>query len=110
VFAKIPGIEYAFSVDSFAETERLDKQLAMLPNDTTVAAIGASFTGLEVATEMCGRLGDHVRIILVDQASRADSCFGAGPSALCGRSTRRVSYRNAVRQDGFGSSLRRPRS
>ncbi|MCA6105708.1 NAD(P)/FAD-dependent oxidoreductase [Bradyrhizobium cenepequi] len=74
----IPGLAAnGFDVDTYAAAVRLDKHLAALgaqaPSEgrSTVVVVGAGFTGIEVATEMPGKLdragvtGDR-RIILVD--------------------------------------------
>ena len=74
----IPGLAAnAFDVDTYAAAVRLDAHLATLgaraPSEarSTVVVVGAGFTGIEVATEMPGKLdragvtGER-RIILVD--------------------------------------------
>ncbi|WP_454616364.1 NAD(P)/FAD-dependent oxidoreductase [Bradyrhizobium cenepequi] len=74
----IPGLAAnGFDVDTYAAALRLDAHLAALgaeaPSEarSTVVVVGAGFTGIEVATEMPGKLdragiaGDR-RIILVD--------------------------------------------
>ncbi len=66
----VPGVEiHAFSVDTFEEAARLDRHLEDLPREddgsATIVVIGASFTGLEIATELRSRVGPDARIILV---------------------------------------------
>ncbi|MEJ2452617.1 MAG: FAD-dependent oxidoreductase [Candidatus Thiodiazotropha sp.] len=77
----IPGArENAWSIDNFAETERLDRHLEQLSaNDTaatSIVIVGAGFTGLELATELRSRLGAEMRIILVDQTAKIGSELG----------------------------------
>jgi NADH dehydrogenase len=79
----IPGIqENAWSIDNFAETERLDRHLERLSPDDCAAAsiviVGAGFTGLELATELRSRLGAGMRIILVDPSPKVGSELGPG--------------------------------
>jgi NADH dehydrogenase len=74
----IPGLAaHGFDVDTYAAAVRLDAHLAALgareasEGCSTVVVVGAGFTGIEVATEMPGKLDRaHVtgerRIILVD--------------------------------------------
>jgi NADH dehydrogenase len=79
----IPGVgSNTFSVDTFAEARRLDNHLAMLQGDATVVVIGASFTGLEVATELRSRLGERARIVLIDQADSTDAVLGINNQPL----------------------------
>src|SRR5689334_11834993 len=59
----IPGLkEYGFDVDTFAAATRLEAHLADLGSEadsesrSTVVIVGAGFTGIEVATEMPGKL------------------------------------------------------
>ncbi|MBR1144270.1 NAD(P)/FAD-dependent oxidoreductase [Bradyrhizobium sp. AUGA SZCCT0431] len=74
----IPGLAaYGFDVDSYAAAVRLEAHLAALGKQAdaegraTVVIVGAGFTGIEVATEMPGKLekaglSGERRIILVD--------------------------------------------
>ncbi|MBR1216004.1 NAD(P)/FAD-dependent oxidoreductase [Bradyrhizobium sp. JYMT SZCCT0180] len=74
----VPGLaEYGFDVDSYAAAVRLEAHLAALGGQAdaegraTVVVVGAGFTGIEVATEMPGKLekaglSGGRRIILVD--------------------------------------------
>lgn len=73
----IPGLAaHSFDVDTYVAAVRLNEHLAALgklePSQecSTVVVVGAGFTGIEVATEMPGKLSRagiaHPRIILVD--------------------------------------------
>jgi NADH dehydrogenase len=74
----IPGLAaHGFDVDTYAAAVRLDAHLAALgareasEGCSTVVVVGAGFTGIEVATEMPGKLAraranGERRIILVD--------------------------------------------
>lgn len=78
----ISGVkEYAWSIDNFADTERLDFHLEQLtsddPAENTIVIIGAGFTGLELATELRHRLGDKKRIVLVDQSPQLGNELGS---------------------------------
>ncbi|MFC6670005.1 NAD(P)/FAD-dependent oxidoreductase [Marinobacterium aestuariivivens] len=80
----IPGADiHAFSIDTFEEASRLDRHLEQLPPgdeaSATVVIIGASFTGLELATELRSRLGKETRIILVDRMTKIGADLGANP-------------------------------
>ncbi|RQH11402.1 FAD-dependent oxidoreductase [Bradyrhizobium sp. RP6] len=85
----IPGLAaHAFDVDTYAAALRLEDHLVSLgrsassPGRSTVAVVGAGFTGIEVATEMPDRLaragitGSH-RIILVDPNPAVGATIGA---------------------------------
>lgn len=85
----IPGLaEHAFDVDTYAAALRLEDHLVSLgrsapsPGRSTVAVVGAGFTGVEVAAEMPDRLaragitGSH-RIILVDPNPAVGATIGA---------------------------------
>ena len=74
----IPGLtSNGFDVDTYAAAVRLDTHLAALGEQAvseglaTVVIVGAGFTGIEVATEMPGKLekaglSGNRRVILVD--------------------------------------------
>jgi NADH dehydrogenase len=56
------------------------------PDRYTAAVIGAGFTGLEIATELAGWLGDlaresgeTARVVLLDRAASAGATLGVGP-------------------------------
>ncbi|QOZ35440.1 NAD(P)/FAD-dependent oxidoreductase [Bradyrhizobium sp. CCBAU 53421] len=79
---------HGFDVDTFEAAMRLDAHLAALgaqsPSQarSTVAVVGAGFTGIEVAAEMPAKLahagitGDH-RVILIDPNPVVGATFGA---------------------------------
>ncbi|MDE5446570.1 FAD-dependent oxidoreductase [Bradyrhizobium sp. CSA207] len=85
----IPGLaDHAFDVDTYAAALRLEEHLASLgrsapsPGRSTVVVVGAGFTGIEVATEMPGRLAragitGSRRIILVDSNPAVGATIGA---------------------------------
>ncbi|MGF6309501.1 NADH dehydrogenase [Bradyrhizobium sp. i1.8.4] len=85
----IPGLAaHSFDVDTYQAAMRLDTHLAALGKQqpsqarSTVAVVGAGFTGIEVAAEMPAKLahagitGDH-RIILIDPNAAVGATFGA---------------------------------
>jgi NADH dehydrogenase len=84
----IPGLSaYAFDVDTYAAAVRLEAHLAALSGQAdseglaTVVIVGGGFTGIEVATEMPGKLekagvSGHRRIILVDPNQVVGETFG----------------------------------
>jgi NADH dehydrogenase len=86
----IPGLrEHAFDVDTYEAAMRLGAHLSGLAHDPpssgrdTVLVIGAGLTGIEVATEMVGRLSVALadpqvrpRVILADRAERIGSDMG----------------------------------
>jgi NADH dehydrogenase len=87
----LPGLaEHAFDVDTYDAAMRLGAHLAGLakeprtPGRDTVLVVGAGLTGVEVATEMPGRLrtvlaGDpqaRPRVILADHSPRIGSDMG----------------------------------
>ncbi|MHC2333292.1 NAD(P)/FAD-dependent oxidoreductase [Bradyrhizobium sp. USDA 4454] len=91
----IPGLaEHGFAVDSLEDAIVLDKHLHGLPDrpavngrDTVVVA-GGGFTGIEVATEMPGRLREIFgkkatpRVIIVDRNKAIAPDMGEGARAV----------------------------
>lgn len=92
----IPGLrEHAFDVDTYDAAMRLGAHLSGLAHDPrssgrdTVLVIGAGLTGIEVATEMVGRLSATLadpqarpRVILADRAERIGSDMGEDACAV----------------------------
>ena len=88
----IPGLsDYAFSVDQFEDAVKLDRHLQSLASKpssrarNTVVVCGGGFTGIEVATELPGRLraifGDEadIRVITVERNQNIGHDLGPGP-------------------------------
>ncbi|WP_307787575.1 FAD-dependent oxidoreductase [Mycolicibacterium sp. S2-37] len=88
----LPGREFLFNVDTIAAADALEQHVRALPYQPTregtfsAVVIGAGFTGLEVATELMGRLREladakntRARVVLVDRADEVGSQLGAGP-------------------------------
>ncbi|WP_380872071.1 pyridine nucleotide-disulfide oxidoreductase [Sphingomonas sp. DBB INV C78] len=88
----IPGLsEFGFAATQLAEAVELDRHLHALatkpasPARNTVVVGGAGFTGLEVATEMPGRLREilgedaDVRVIIVDRSEHVAPAMGVEP-------------------------------
>lgn len=89
----IPGIDWAFDVDTWEGAMRLDRHLAArrdapdtVGRDDTVV-IGAGFTGIEIAAELRDRIAGHVgaeragraRVVLLDRAQVLGPELGAAP-------------------------------
>ncbi|NEU98356.1 NAD(P)/FAD-dependent oxidoreductase [Bradyrhizobium uaiense] len=85
----IPGLAaHGFDVDTYQAATRLNGHLAALGKEppsqarSTVAVVGAGFTGIEVAAEMPAKLaragitGEH-RVILIDPNPVVGATFGA---------------------------------
>ncbi len=72
----LPGIELCFNVDDWEAASRLNKHYDILPEDASFVVIGASFAGIEIATELRNRFGEAVRIHLVDQNETAVHFMG----------------------------------
>lgn len=82
----VQGIsEHSFNIDSIEAASKLElhlKNRASLPPSPgrdTVVVCGAGFTGIELATELPGRLGAGVRVILVDGSKEIGPELGPGP-------------------------------
>lgn len=85
------GAEHLFDVDSMQGAAALDSHLNRLPGRAdsdgqyTAVVVGAGFTGLEIATELTGRLRElagkdaPVRVVLVEREPEVGPELGAGP-------------------------------
>lgn len=89
---KIPGAQFLFDVDTIKAADALERHLRKLPQQPdrdgifTAVVIGAGFTGLEVATELAGRLPElagsgtrRARVVLVDRSETVGAKLGEGP-------------------------------
>ncbi|MBB2687592.1 UNVERIFIED_ORG: NADH dehydrogenase [Rhizobium etli] len=99
----IPGLaEYAFSIDNIDDAIALDRhlhELAKMPDSAardTIVVAGASFTGIEAATEMPSRLRTvfdkpvHPRIIIIDRSSAVAPDMGEGPRPVIEEALRKL--------------------
>lgn len=87
----IPGAEHLFDVDTMPGAAALDSHLRLLPQrprtdgQFTAVVVGAGFTGLEIATELTGRLQEiagsagPVRVVLVERCDAIGPELGEGP-------------------------------
>ncbi|GAB2878347.1 NAD(P)/FAD-dependent oxidoreductase [Paraburkholderia jirisanensis] len=88
----VPGLaQYAFSTDSIDDAVLLDQHLAQLasqpdaPARNTVAVVGCGFTGIEVATELPGRLRERfgadaaIRVVAIGSQAEIGPDLGANP-------------------------------
>lgn len=94
----IAGAEHLFDVDTLEGAIRLDDHLSRLPEAPdelgrfTAVVVGAGFTGIEVATELVGRLQElscqlsrdeaDVQVALVERADVVAPDLGAGPRPI----------------------------
>jgi NADH dehydrogenase len=112
---------HVWMLDSAADALALRDHVNGLPQRApsaaryTAAVIGAGFTGLEIATELAGWLGDlarqsgeSARVVLLDRAARAGASLGEGPQeaitealALAGVSFRPTASIRQVGPDGI---------
>jgi NADH dehydrogenase len=86
-----PGAGHVFDIDTIDAAVKLDDHLHQLayrttsPGQYTVVVVGAGFTGLEIATELCERLREvsgsnpHVRVVLVERADVPGPELGDAP-------------------------------
>lgn len=93
----VPGSDLLFDVDTMAGAAALDSHLQRLPEMPasnaryTAVVVGAGFTGLEVATELTGRLREivgpeePVRVVLVEREAEVGPELGAGPRPVIER-------------------------
>jgi len=78
----IPGTnQYGFSIDTFDETSRFDRHIENMMHrhgseNSTIAVVGASFTGIELVTELRQRLGADINLVLLDHASEVGRELG----------------------------------
>ncbi len=77
----IPGAaDHGFVVDAYEQTARLDTHLFKLDSKALVTSalvvVGASFSGLEIATSLRDRLGGDAAIYLIDQKAKAGQSLG----------------------------------
>lgn len=79
--SNIPGEEFCFNVDTWDAAQTLDGHYHSLPENSTFVVIGASFTGLEIATELRQRFGETARIILIDRHENAGQPLGINPAS-----------------------------
>lgn len=90
----LPGSEHLHNIDTLDAAAALDAHLRRLPDQPavpgrfTAIVVGAGFTGLEIATELVGRLraivashgaSDEVRVVLVERADVVGPDLGPGP-------------------------------
>jgi NADH dehydrogenase len=87
----LPGREFLFDVDTITSADRLEQHVQRLAETThaegafSAVVIGAGFTGLEVATELMGRLREisgpdaRARVVLVDRSDEVGAQLGQGP-------------------------------
>ncbi|MGW4483110.1 NAD(P)/FAD-dependent oxidoreductase [Amycolatopsis sp. NPDC004368] len=81
----LPGAEYLFDIDTLTGAARHDAHLRRLPDREaapgrfTAVVVGAGFTGLEIATELVGRLNETGRVVLVERLDAVGPELGEGP-------------------------------
>jgi NADH dehydrogenase len=100
---QIPGHEYLHDVDTLPGALALDAHLHDLasqpaaPGRFTAVVTGAGFTGIELSTELVGRLRaiaaaveavDEVRVVLVEREPVVGPELGAGPRPVIERALR----------------------
>lgn len=95
----IPGLaEHGFDIDTYQAAKRLEQHLAALPDSKhagegkyTVLVVGAGLTGIELASELPGRLeairaarhgAEPVRVILADSSPAIGSDMGEQAMAV----------------------------
>ena len=90
----LPGLaEYALTVDSYRDAQRLDAHLRSTlkrtdrPDRFSAVVVGAGFTGIEVATELAGRLAapgnrEDVHVTLVGSSDKLGGDVGPGARSV----------------------------
>ncbi|MBR9651524.1 NAD(P)/FAD-dependent oxidoreductase [Thalassovita aquimarina] len=105
-----PGV---YSVDTYSDAEKLESHLQSLEEGATLVVVGASFSGIELATELRSRTGDDKRIVLLERADVAGGELGesltdvlqeafieANIEVLTGNSIREINDGTLVLDDG----------
>ncbi|KAF2724609.1 FAD/NAD(P)-binding domain-containing protein [Polychaeton citri CBS 116435] len=96
---KVVGLQqYGFDIDSLHAATALESHLrglASLPSSLardTIVVCGAGFTGIELATELPGRLGQAagMRFILVESADEVGPELGQGPRPVITKALREL--------------------
>lgn len=82
--AMFSGTTGVYSVDTYEEATELDTHLKTLNAEATIVVVGASFTGIEIATEMRNRVGGGARIVLIEQNDRAGETLGDNLQPMIG--------------------------
>ncbi|VXB07489.1 NAD(P)/FAD-dependent oxidoreductase [Aeromicrobium sp. 9AM] len=123
------GADLLHDVDTMEGSIALDRHLrqeASRGERPTVVVVGAGFTGIEIATELVGRLADltpdsanPAKVILVEREAVVGPDLGAGPrpvieqsladlgvDVLLGRTVTRVAPDQVVLDDGTSISAR----
>ena len=109
----LPGAQFLFDVDTIAAADTLECHLSTLADQPdrdglfSAVVVGAGFTGLEVATELAGRLPEsagsgsrRARVVLVDRSQNVGQQLGDGPRPRDHRGPRRTRGRGPARRDG----------
>lgn len=66
----------AYSVDTYSDAENLNLHLQSLAKGATLIVVGASFSGIELATELRARTGNDKHIILLERADAVGGELG----------------------------------
>lgn len=97
---ELPGAALLHDIDTLPAAVRLEEHLRALPEAPggpgrwTAVVVGAGFTGLEIATELVGRLraraagcgaADEVRVVLVERAAAVGEGLGAAARPVIAR-------------------------
>jgi NADH dehydrogenase len=80
-FPPVPGAaEHGFQIDDYPTAQRLDAHVGNLQFEDvasgTIVVVGASFSGLEIVTQLRRRMGPAFRLILIDQQDVAGASLG----------------------------------
>ncbi len=76
------ALEYGFWVDDFSSTLKFDNHVktldALQSADRTIVVVGASFSGIEIVTNLRKRLGPDFQLVLVDLNVQPGAGLGEG--------------------------------